>query len=80
MGIALWCNGSTTDFGSVGHGSSPCSATYQALSNHISYVKEVYNFNSISIIRIICWEPCVQSYSRMVWSRNYFIFNHLFYL
>lgn len=27
MNIALWCNGSTTDFGSVGHGSSPCSAT-----------------------------------------------------
>lgn len=27
MGIALWCNGSTTDFGSVGHGSSPCSVT-----------------------------------------------------
>ena len=27
MNIALWCNGCTTDFGSVGHGSSPCSVT-----------------------------------------------------
>ena len=25
--IALWCNGSTTDFGSVSHGSSPCRVT-----------------------------------------------------
>ena len=25
--IGLWCNGSTTDFGSVGQGSNPCSPT-----------------------------------------------------
>ena len=28
MNIALWCNGCTTDFGSVGHGSSPVSYTH----------------------------------------------------
>ena len=27
MGLGIWCNGSTTVFGSVWHGSSPCGAT-----------------------------------------------------
>ena len=60
MNIALWCNGCTTDFGSVGHGSSPCSATYlEIIAINNFYDKEVCNFNNVSISRIIYWEPCI---------------------
>ena len=31
----LWCNGSTTDFGSVGQGSNPCSPTTQCLQTGV---------------------------------------------
>ena len=33
-----WCNGSTTDFGSVGQGSNPCDPTY------INVEKKLKNF------------------------------------
>ena len=43
--IAIWCNGSTTDFGSVSQGSNPCVATNISVYLIISVISYVNSYS-----------------------------------